>query len=321
MTNVATLWSVHRAKLHDINNYSQNASVVYVPTAGGGSGDNLSQFFSESHCSPFDVAVSDPELISTVSEGNQIVQEWVLKVDHKNGTKWLVPNVEATRKIINLALVFIVSYAGEKIDSLRVYWDQGTVVKQLGLLGNDPKASIVNAAILDGQQSVRRVLNSTEPAHPTVSQHQVHQSPKKVHSNYHYFAKSSGTSQMGSILSGEEEVKVRPSTRVNSSFVGGKSSNIFNNEPEQFKPSSHIDPRRYQDHFRNDGVAGEELSFHPGRKMNAASNNASHFTLGGSNTELNEEKPARHVRGSAKANTSSWSFGGNEREETQQKST
>ncbi len=47
---------------------------------------------------------------------------------------WMLPGVVPTGKHVEVALVVVVDFEGEKISGERIYWDQASVLAQVGLL-------------------------------------------------------------------------------------------------------------------------------------------------------------------------------------------
>ena len=49
----------------------------------------------------------------------------------------MIPNVPPTGKYIELPLVVIMKFKGNKIAHEHIYWDQASLLKQIGLLDNN----------------------------------------------------------------------------------------------------------------------------------------------------------------------------------------
>lgn len=75
--------------------------------------------------------------VSLTVGDDQIVEELVIKFTHTTMVEWMLPNIAPTGKKLEVALVVIVKFDGDKIAHEHIYWDQATVLVQLGLL--DPK--------------------------------------------------------------------------------------------------------------------------------------------------------------------------------------
>jgi carboxymethylenebutenolidase len=88
---------------------------------------------------------------------DQVVEEQVLSFTHTTAIDWLLPGVAPTGKRVELAVVVIVGFKDGKISHEHIYWDQASVLVQIGLL--DPTGLPVS-----GAESARRVLNPKLPA-------------------------------------------------------------------------------------------------------------------------------------------------------------
>jgi len=96
----------------------------------------------------------DVEMISisqTVGE-NQIVDELVIRFTHTMEIEWMLPGVSPTGRKVEVAFAVIVKFDGGKIAHEHIYWDQASVLVQLGLL--DPAGLPVS-----GAESARKVLD------------------------------------------------------------------------------------------------------------------------------------------------------------------
>lgn len=89
--------------------------------------------------------------VSLTVGDDQIVEELVIKFTHTKPVEWMLPNIAPTGKKLEVALVVIVKVDGDKIAHEHIYWDQATVLVQLGLL--DPKGLPVC-----GAESAQKIL-------------------------------------------------------------------------------------------------------------------------------------------------------------------
>jgi carboxymethylenebutenolidase len=71
---------------------------------------------------------------------------------------WMLPGVPPTGKRVEIPLIAIVKFRGDKLYHEHIYWDQASVLVQIGLL--DPKGCRWPA-------SRRRASCWTKPCHPT----------------------------------------------------------------------------------------------------------------------------------------------------------
>jgi len=70
---------------------------------------------------------------------------------------WMLPGIPPTGKRVEVPLVAIVRFRGDKLAHEHIYWDQASVLVQLGLL--DP-ATLPVAGI----ETARKVLDNTLPS-------------------------------------------------------------------------------------------------------------------------------------------------------------
>ena len=111
-----------------------DASVNHVPTLMGGSGrEELLEFYSK-HFIPQVPADAQMHPISRTVGDDRLVDELVFTFTHSEPLDWLAPGVEPTGKPVELALIVVVEFRDEKLAAERIYWDQASVLVQLGLL-------------------------------------------------------------------------------------------------------------------------------------------------------------------------------------------
>ncbi len=132
---------------------SENPHLIHVPTIAGGYGkDNVRNFY-ENHLVgkffPPDVKMDRVSL--TVGE-NQIVEELIISFTHTSVIDWMLPNVPPTGKRVEAAFAVIVGFKDNKVSHEHIYWDQASILVQIGLL--DPTGLPVN-----GVNSAKAVSN------------------------------------------------------------------------------------------------------------------------------------------------------------------
>lgn len=111
----------------------EDASVDHVPVHTGGLGKGeLLPFYRDNFIPswPEDLKM---ELMNRVIGEDQLADEIRLAFTHSRRMDWFIPGVEATHKPITIDMVVIVQFRGGKIARERIYWDQATVWRQLGL--------------------------------------------------------------------------------------------------------------------------------------------------------------------------------------------
>jgi carboxymethylenebutenolidase len=101
----------------------------------------------------------DTEMTSvsrTIGE-DQLVDEMIFKFTHTILMDWMLPGVAPTGKRVEVPLVAIVQFREGKLAHEHIYWDQASVLVQIGLI--DP-AKLPVAGI----ESARKVLDPALPA-------------------------------------------------------------------------------------------------------------------------------------------------------------
>ena len=65
---------------------------------------------------------------------DRVVDEMVFEFTHTIKMDWMLPGVEPTGKHVKVALVVIVHFRDGKLAHEHIYWDQASVLAQLGLI-------------------------------------------------------------------------------------------------------------------------------------------------------------------------------------------
>lgn len=140
-------------------------SVTYVPTCTGGTGmDELEEFYSEYFLDGNPDSL-DTTLLSRTVGTDRVVDELFVTFKHSQEMPWILPGVPPTNKRVEIALVSIVSFKGGKIQHEHVYWDQASVLMQVGLLKPNlvsqagKKLGVESLPVL-GRTAARRVFGS-----------------------------------------------------------------------------------------------------------------------------------------------------------------
>lgn len=130
----------------------------HVPVMTGGVGREGVRGFYNNHLVgkffPPDVSITK---VSSTIGSNQIVDELVIGFTHTVAIDWLLPGVSPTGKPVTIAVVVVVGFKEDKISHEHIYWDQASVLVQVGLL--DPAGLPVC-----GAESAQKVLNPKLPS-------------------------------------------------------------------------------------------------------------------------------------------------------------
>jgi len=107
-----------------------------IPTILGGIGlEGVRQFYG-SLIPSGKFFPPDTEIIpvSRTIDERQLVDEIIFKFTHSTEIGWMLPNMMPTGKRVEIPLVVIVGFSGDKVTHEHIYWDQASVLVQIGLL-------------------------------------------------------------------------------------------------------------------------------------------------------------------------------------------
>jgi carboxymethylenebutenolidase len=112
----------------------EDAYVNHMPVNTGGRGKTQLRTFYRDDFIPSwpDDLVMTP--VNRVVGHGQLVDELHLRFTHSKRMDWFLPGVPPTNKVVDIDLVVVVQFRGDKLASERIYWDQATVLRQVGLL-------------------------------------------------------------------------------------------------------------------------------------------------------------------------------------------
>ena len=128
-----------------------DAYVNHIPVLTGGSGrDELREFYSKRFIPQMPPDTEMTPVSRTIGE-DQIVDEMVFKFTHTMRMDWMLPGISPTGKRVEVPLVAIVRVRNGKLAHEHIYWDQASVLVQIGLLDPD-KLPVV------GVESARKFL-------------------------------------------------------------------------------------------------------------------------------------------------------------------
>jgi carboxymethylenebutenolidase len=131
--------------------------VNHVPTMTGGVGhDQLKRFYKYHFIgnNPPDTEIMP---VSRTVGADQVVDEVVFKFTHTSEVDWMLPGVAPTGRRVEIPLIAVVKFVGDKVAHEHIYWDQASVLVQVGLL--DPAGLPVA-----GIETARKVVDNTRPS-------------------------------------------------------------------------------------------------------------------------------------------------------------
>jgi carboxymethylenebutenolidase len=112
----------------------EDAYVNHVPVLTGGSGrPALRSFYSREFIPSMPPDTKLTPISRTVGE-EQLVDEMIFSFTHTQEMPWMLPRLAPTNRFVEVALVAIVRFRDGKIAHEHIYWDQASLLKQIGLL-------------------------------------------------------------------------------------------------------------------------------------------------------------------------------------------
>jgi carboxymethylenebutenolidase len=136
----------------------ENAYVNHVPVMTGGYGkEALRSFYSRDFIPrmPPDTTLTP---VSRTVGADQLVDEMIFSFTHTEEMPWMLPGIPPTNKRVQVPLVAIVRFLDGKLAHEHIYWDQGSVLKQIGLI-SDPSLPIF------GAETAQKVVDGANVRH------------------------------------------------------------------------------------------------------------------------------------------------------------
>jgi hypothetical protein len=186
--DLLTIWRTHRGQLHNpavwsIKDGDDKISLTYVPTGAGFTGVNQLYRFAtlypaEQH--PFANLTRFNNAFEIVSssidiERRIVTEEIVISSLHQYRLDYLMPGLASTHLTFALPVIIVAAYGLDSLlQEVRIYWDQASLLKQLGVF---PLAfhNLIRSAgnsitfdneldklpIIDGMRISRRLVHPT----------------------------------------------------------------------------------------------------------------------------------------------------------------
>jgi carboxymethylenebutenolidase len=108
--------------------------VNHIPTMTGGVGQEALRRFYTNHF----IGANPPDFtmipVSRTVGTDRIVDEFVVQFTHTTTVDWMLPRVAPTGCKVQIPMVAIVQFQGDKLVHEHIYWDQAFVLVQVGLL-------------------------------------------------------------------------------------------------------------------------------------------------------------------------------------------
>lgn len=162
--DLSALWDKHCEYEFATRNVDDTMSTMvaepyvnHIPTMTGGVGYKALHAFYTNHfvnSNPPDTSLVP---ISRTVGASQVVDEMLFCFTHTTEIPWMLPGVPPTGKRVEIPLLAVVKFRGDKLYHEHIYWDQASVLVQVGLLD----AKLLPVA---GVETARKLLDETLPS-------------------------------------------------------------------------------------------------------------------------------------------------------------
>jgi hypothetical protein len=148
--------------------------VNYVPTMTGGVGQKELHRFYRDFFIPGNPPSLKVKLVSRTIGVDRVVDELFVSFKHTQEMPWILPSVPPTNQSVEVALVSVVCMRGGKLSHEHIYWDQASVLLQVGLLEaeyipNKMKHLGLEILPVAGREAARKVLDEgSEPSNEMI---------------------------------------------------------------------------------------------------------------------------------------------------------
>ncbi|MDO9713531.1 ester cyclase, partial [Paracraurococcus lichenis] len=162
--DLEALWEAHCR--HEFETRDVDATVAtmvaqpyvnHIPTMTGGVGHDQLKRFYKYHFIGGNPPDTELRPVSRTVGRDQLVDEMIFSFTHTSEIDWMLPGIPPTGKRVEVPLVAIVRFQGDKLVHEHIYWDQASVLVQIGLL--DPQGLPVA-----GAETARKVVDNGLPS-------------------------------------------------------------------------------------------------------------------------------------------------------------
>jgi carboxymethylenebutenolidase len=140
---------------------TDHPTVIHVPVLTGGRGsEELEAFYRDWFIPSWP---SDVELvpISRTVDDQRVVDEFVVRFTHSREMPYWLPGIAPTGRAVEIPHVVIMGFEDGKVAYEHIYWDQASLLAQIGLLDADQLPVVGNdqaRALLDPKVPMNRII-------------------------------------------------------------------------------------------------------------------------------------------------------------------
>jgi len=162
------LWERHiqrefadRDAVATVATMSDENYVNHVPVMTGGRGrQEMLEFYSRHFIPKMPADTQIVPVCRTVGQ-SRVVDEMIFRFTHDREMDWMLPGIPATGRKVEVPLVVVVQLDGDDIVSERIYWDQASVLVQLGVLDS-------SGLPVSGAETAKKVVDPRLPSNELI---------------------------------------------------------------------------------------------------------------------------------------------------------
>jgi carboxymethylenebutenolidase len=172
-TTLSSAWDQHLASEFAVKSpelalatMTAEPYVNVVPLMIGSRGrDETRDFYANHFLSQIPPDMETVPVSRTVGQG-RVVDELIMRFTHSIRMDWVLPGIAPTGKRVAVAMVAVVQFEGDKVAHEHIYWDQASVLVQVGLLDRTlpVRGAEIAAQVLSPSQPmnalIRRAMNN-----------------------------------------------------------------------------------------------------------------------------------------------------------------
>ncbi len=139
--------------------------VNHVPVMTGGVGSSEVRHFYSTYFLPGHPPDTETLPVARTVGDDRVVDELIHKFTHTIEMPWILPGVPPTGKRVEVAVIVVVQFKEGKIAGERIYWDQASVLAQVGMIdaeklpatGIEASRKVVDPAQEPSNRLIKRV--------------------------------------------------------------------------------------------------------------------------------------------------------------------
>lgn len=139
--------------------------VNHVPVMTGGVGSSEVRHFYSTYFLPGHPPDTEVVPVARTVGDDRVVDELIHKFTHTIEMPWILPGVPPTGKRVEVAVIVVVQFKDGKIAGERIYWDQASVLAQVGMIdaeklpvtGIEASRKVVDPAQEPSNRLIKRV--------------------------------------------------------------------------------------------------------------------------------------------------------------------